>query len=121
VAGDGGARPADAADGLTPVRVVALVPDLMDRARVSDAVPGATFVHNPAAVEHADVVIVDLARFADAVPAVRRAAPGARIVAFGAHVDTDTLDRAARDGADAAMARSRFFRDPAAAIAGEPG
>jgi DNA-binding NarL/FixJ family response regulator len=47
---------------------------------------------------------------------VREEAPRARIVAFGAHVDTDTIARAVDDGADVALARSQFFRDPAAAI-----
>ena len=62
------------------------------------------------------MVIVDLARHAEVVAAVRAAAPGARIVAFGPHVDTDVLERAGRDGADAVLPRSRFFQDPAAAI-----
>jgi hypothetical protein len=44
--------------------------------------------------------------------------PGARIVAFGPHVDADVLEQAAADGADVVLPRSRFFQDPAAALAG---
>jgi len=47
---------------------------------------------------------------------VRAAAPDARIVAYGPHVETDVLERAARDGADTVLPRSRFFQDPGAAI-----
>ncbi len=65
----------------------------------------------------ADVVIVDLARNADHVAAVRAAAPAARIVAFGSHVDTEVLEQATRDGADVVLPRSRFFQDPGAAVA----
>ena len=70
----------------------------------------------PASCGGADVVVVDLARHGDAVAAVRAAAPAARIVAFGPHVDTAALAAAERDGADIVVARSEFFRDPAAAI-----
>ena len=98
------------------MKLVALVGDLMDRSRVSGVVPEVEFATEPAACAGADVVVVDLARYADAVAAVRAAAPDARIVAFGSHVDSDLLERARRDGADAVLPRSRFFQDPAAAI-----
>jgi hypothetical protein len=39
------------------------------------------------------------------------AAPDARVVAFGSHVDTATLDRARALGAAEVMARSRFVRE----------
>ena len=42
--------------------------------------------------------------------------PGARIVCFGPHVDDDAADAARAAGADVVLPRSRFFRDPAAAI-----
>jgi hypothetical protein len=48
------------------------------------------------------------------VAAVRAVTPG-RIVAFGPHVDDDARDAARAAGADAVLARSVFFRDPAAA------
>jgi DNA-binding NarL/FixJ family response regulator len=98
------------------MRIIALVPDLMDRSRVSSAIEGVEFVGDAAACAAADVVIVDLARHGDAVAEVRAAAPTARIVAFGPHVDDAMLDRARREGADVVLARSRFFADPSAAI-----
>ena len=98
------------------MKVVAFVTDLMDRSKVQSAVEGVTFARDPAAAAGADVVIVDLARFADKVAEVRAQAPAARIVAFGPHVDDARLDGAREDGADTVMARSQFFRDPAAAV-----
>lgn len=99
------------------MRIVAMTTDLMDRSRVSAAAPDVEFTTDPSACAGADVVVVDLARHAAAVTAVRAAAPRARIVAFGPHVDTALLDGAARDGADVVLPRSRFFQDPAAALA----
>jgi DNA-binding NarL/FixJ family response regulator len=97
--------------------VVAYVTDLMDRSKVQATVPEATFAHDPAAAAGADVVVVDLARFGDAVGLIREHAPQARIVAFGPHVDDELLARAGEAGADVVMPRSQFFRDPAAAVA----
>jgi hypothetical protein len=48
---------------------------------------------------------------------VRVVAPDARIVAFGPHVDDAGAEAATAAGADAVLPRSRFFRDPAAAVA----
>ena len=98
--------------------IVALVDDLMDRSRLSAALPATTYRRDPVAVD-ASVVIIDLAAYADAVPVVRAAAPAARIVAFGSHVDASVLDDARAAGADLVLPRSRFFRDPAAAVAAE--
>ena len=95
--------------------IVALVPDLMDRSRVSAALPDATFVRDAPSCAGAAVVLVDLGRHSADVAAVRRAAPTARIVAFGAHVDEERLALARADGADVVLPRSQFFRDPAAA------
>jgi len=47
----------------------------------------------------------------DAVAKIRAAAPAARIVAFGSHVDTETLARARELGAAEVMARSRFVQE----------
>ena len=91
---------------------VALVSDLMDRSRISGAVPEVAFASGPDACAGADVVIVDLGGHAGEVAGVRRVAPDARIVAFGRHDDPDALARAQAEGADVAVARSRFFRDP---------
>jgi DNA-binding NarL/FixJ family response regulator len=101
------------------VNVVAYVADLMDRSKVQAAVADATFARDPATAVGAEVVIVDLARFGDAVGAIRTAAPDARIVAFGPHVDDELLHRARDAGADTVLARSQFFRDPAAAVTGK--
>jgi hypothetical protein len=95
------------------MRVVALVPDLMDRSKVSAACPGATFVAGagalPDAAAGADLVVVDLSRsgVAEALPVL--VATGVRVVGFGSHVDRATLEAAAASGAEV-LARSEFFR-----------
>lgn len=99
------------------MQIVALVGDLMDRSRITAALPDATFSSDPAATAGADVVVIDLGRRADAVTTVRAVAPDAWIVAFGSHVDEELLATAAADGADRVLPRSRFFQDPAAAVA----
>ena len=99
------------------MRIVAITTDLMDRSRISGAVDDVEFARDASTCAGADVVVVDLARNASQVAAVRTAAPDARVVAFGPHVDTDVLEQAIRDGADAVLPRSRFFSDPAAALA----
>ena len=98
-------------------RVVALVSDLMDRSRISVALPDAWFVADAGDVSDADVVIIDLGHHPNAVGTVRRSAPEALIVAFGSHVDEETLAAARLAGADRVLPRSRFFRDPPAAMA----
>jgi hypothetical protein len=99
------------------MHVVALVGDLMDRSLITGAVPDAAFVRDAAEIRGADVVIIDLSRHGIDVAAIRAAASAAWIVAFGSHVDKATLARARADGADLVLPRSRFFRDPAAAVA----
>jgi hypothetical protein len=99
------------------MRIVAIATDLMDRSRISSAIDGVEFARDAAACAGADVVVVDLAREPALVGAVRSVAPDALLVAFGPHVDTGTLDQATRDGADRVLPRSRFFQDPAAALA----
>jgi DhnA family fructose-bisphosphate aldolase class Ia len=100
------------------MRIVAITGDLMDRSRISGSIDGVEFARDAAACAGADVVLIALARDATSVAAVRAAAPAARIVAFGPHVDSDLLAQATRDGADAVLPRSKFFQDPAAALAG---
>ena len=86
--------------------IVALTTDLMDRSKLTSAIPGLSFALTP----DADVVIVDLARKPD-LAAIRAAAPSARIVAYGPHVeDFSDID------ADVVLPRSKFFRDPAAVL-----
>lgn len=92
--------------------VSALVTDLMDRSKLSAAIPGVQFQ----LVDDAEIVIVDLAR-GPAIAEIRTTHPNARIVAYGSHVDTDAMTAARAAGADDVMPRSQFFRNPAAAIA----
>lgn len=99
------------------MRIVAVTSDLMDRSRISGALADVEFARDASGCAGADVVVIDLARDAAHVAAVRAAAPDARIVAFGPHVDAELLAQATRDGADRVLPRSRFFQDPAAALA----
>jgi hypothetical protein len=101
------------------MRVCALVSDLMDRSRIGGAINGVEFVREAAGCAGADVVLVDLARFGSDVGAVRKAAPDARVVCFGPHVDESAAEGAVNAGADVVLPRSRFFRDPALAIRAE--
>jgi hypothetical protein len=98
------------------VKIVAMTSDLMDRSHIAGAIGDVEFVADPARTTGADVVVIDLARHADAVSAVRAAAPAARIVGFGPHVDTERFARATEDGADVVVPRSVFFQDPAATL-----
>ena len=105
-------------DGAPERAVVALVTDLMDRSRLGVALPGVEFAGDPGECAGAGVVIVDLAaRGGVDLAAVRAVAPGARIVAFGPHVDEAGLARGRAEGADLVLPRSRFFHDPAGAVA----
>lgn len=100
------------------MRVVALVTDLMDRSRLTAALPGLETVGTPAACAGADVVVVDLSRFAAEIPAVRAVAPEATIAGYGPHADRERAEEALAGGADTVVARSRFFRDPAGFLGG---
>jgi hypothetical protein len=90
-------------------RVVAHVPDLLDRSKVAAAFPGARFAGTAAELAgvEADLVLVDLARpgVLDVLPSVR-----ARRVGFGSHVDDVLLDAARAAGCDEVLPRSVFFR-----------
>jgi DNA-binding NarL/FixJ family response regulator len=98
------------------MRCVVLSVDLMDRSRFP---AGTTFVRDGADLDgEADVVAVDLSR-PDALAAIERlraAGTGARVVAYGSHVDRALLDAAREAGADAVLARSAFFADVVAAL-----
>lgn len=93
------------------MKVVALTPDLLDRSKVSAAVPGVVHVGAAAllgrAAEGADLVLVDLTR-PGALDAVADL-DVARVVGFGPHVEGDVLAAATAAGIEA-MPRSRFFR-----------
>jgi hypothetical protein len=105
------------------MRVVAYVPDLMDRSKVTAAAPGAAFVNVPAelvtaTVEGAaDLVLVDLGRPGVLAVLAEVVATGARVVGFGSHVERSTLEEAAATGCEA-MPRSLFFRSVADLAAG---
>ena len=92
--------------------VVALTTDLMDRSKLTGAIPGVTFTLR----DEADVVIIDLGRGVAQIARVRTDHPGARIVAYGPHVDDESMEAARAAGADVVLPRSRFFRDALAAI-----
>jgi DNA-binding NarL/FixJ family response regulator len=95
--------------------VAAYVPDLMDRSKVAAAGPAVSFLPTPAALvdaaPEAELVVVDLGRpgVVDVLPAL--VATGARVVAFGSHVDRATLDAARAAGCEEVLPRSAFFRD----------
>jgi hypothetical protein len=107
--------------------IVAFVPDLMDRSKVT-AAAGAQpvrFVATPAELTHAvadadiaegagavaHLVLVDLSRpgAIEAVAAVA-ALPTRRIVGFAPHVDHERLDEARAAGCTEVLARRDLFR-----------
>ncbi len=89
-------------------RVVAYVPDLMDRSRLAPA-GDVTFVATPAdlATTPGDVVVVDLSR-PGVLEAVRQLG-GVRTVGFGSHVDRELLAAARAAGCHEVLPRSQFF------------
>jgi hypothetical protein len=98
-----------------PAVVVAHVPDLMDRSRLTSRDDiDVTFVRDPAELAAtarelaAAIVVVDLSRpgVLDALAAGDL--PG-RVIGFGSHVDRDLLDSARSTGSLEVMPRSQFF------------
>lgn len=89
-------------------RVVAFVPDLMDRSKFGSGPDRPTFVLKVAdlGATPADLVFVDLSR-AGALEAA--AACQGRVIGFASHVDDATLERASAAGVEA-YPRSVFFR-----------
>ncbi len=89
--------------------IVAYVPDLMDRSKVSSVAP-VTFVARasdlPGASEGATLVVVDLSR-----PGVLEILPqiAAATIGFGRHDDRERLAAASAAGCDRVLARSAFF------------
>lgn len=86
--------------------VYAISTDLMDGSKLRGAIDGLRVVRPGADLEDAEVVLVDLG-----LPGALDAAiaSGARVIAYGSHVDDATLDAASAAGAEA-MPRSVFFR-----------
>ena len=97
------------------MRVAAYTPDLMDRSKISSALAGAgdlSYVASPEALvglAGVDVVVVDLSKkgVLDVLAGV--VASGARVVAYGSHVDKKLLDAASAAGCTEVMPRSAFF------------
>ena len=92
-------------------KVVAFVPDLLDRSKVAAAgdvtfvsraadLPGTARTHSP------DVVVVDLTKpgVLDVVADIP-----APVIAFANHTHRDLMDAAVAAGADQVLARSAFF------------
>jgi DNA-binding NarL/FixJ family response regulator len=98
------------------VTVLAYIPDLMDRSRVSAAVEGVEFVKAPGDVSRADVVVVDLGR-PGALEAVADLGPGVRSIGFASHVDRSLMERAEQAGVGEVLPRSRFFASMAVVLA----
>ncbi|MGH9277461.1 MAG: hypothetical protein ACRD12_05055 [Acidimicrobiales bacterium] len=93
-------------------KVVAYVPDLMDRSKVAGAGADVTFVARPGdlgdavATAGAELVVVDLTRpgVVDAVTGM-----GVPVLGFSKHTNREAMDAAVAAGVDQVMARSAFF------------
>jgi hypothetical protein len=90
--------------------VIVFAPDLMDRSRITAALPQARFVRTVdelSAAPAASVVVVDLGRpgVLDMIPNV--AAP---VIGFASHVDDALIHAGRAAGCVEVLARSRFFR-----------
>jgi DNA-binding NarL/FixJ family response regulator len=101
-------------------RVLAFVPDLMDRSKVAAAAgdrvrfvptPGALSAELADADRLTDMVVVDLGRpgVLEVLRELQTVDPRPRVVGFGSHVDRALLDRARAAGCDEVLARSAFF------------
>jgi len=93
------------------VKVVAYVPDLMDRSKVAAAARDVTFVGRPGELAEvargADLVVVDVTR-PGTIEAVKAIA-STRVIAFSKHTNREAMDAAVAAGADQVLARSAFF------------
>lgn len=96
--------------------VAGFVPDLMDRSRLGGLVDEYVATSDALRAVVADVVVVDLGRPGAPEAVAALVARDVRVVAFASHVDTAVIDAARAAGAEV-LPRSRFFADPAAAIA----
>jgi hypothetical protein len=89
-------------------RVVAFVPDVMDRSKVA-AAADVMFVDTPEALidTPGEVVVVDLMRAGvlDVLPALE----GRRVIGFGRHTERALLEAAGAAGCDEVLPRSSFF------------
>jgi hypothetical protein len=99
--------------------VIVFAPDLMDRSRISAAVPRARFVSAVAELSSAppaSLVVVDLARAGvlEMIPTL-----SAAVVGFASHVDEALIEAGRAAGCVEVLPRSRFFRR-IGELAGEP-
>lgn len=96
----------------SPRKVVAYVPDLLDRSKVAGSGADVTFVAKPADLAEAvtahgaELVVVDLNRpgVVDVLGGI-----GAPVVGFSKHTNREAMDAAVAAGADQVLARSAFF------------
>ena len=99
------------------MKVAAYVPDLMDRSKVSAAVPDAVFVSRPEeliAID-ADLVVLDLTR-PGAIDVLSNL--DAPTLGFCRHTMRDVIAAAEAAGCDRVLVRSEFFADIAGAVQG---
>src|SRR5688500_4391400 len=92
------------------MRVVAYVPDLMDRSRITNVAPEARFVDSPsdlvAASTGADIALVDISR--EGTREVLSGLNCSRVVGFTNHTEKKAMETARGAGA-VALPRSEFF------------
>lgn len=99
-------------DDARPARVVALVPDLMDRSKLA-RLGDVEVVHVrraedlAAVVVDGDLVVLDLAR--PGVLDALRAGLAGTVVGFASHVDADLIAAARAAGCTEVLPRSAFF------------
>lgn len=96
-----------------PRRIAAVVPDLMDRSRLSgapDVVLRFVGVGAIADLDAADtdLLVVDLTR-PGVLDTLAMVPVGVDVVGFGPHVDDELLAAATAAGCDRVLPRSRFF------------
>jgi hypothetical protein len=93
-------------------RIVAYVPDLMDRSKVAGAARNITFVATPADLadaatpEVADLVVVDVTRPGVVEALAHVSVP---VIGFSKHTNREAMEAALAAGADQVLARSAFF------------
>lgn len=92
------------------VKIVAYVPDLMDKSRFGPVSAVTTFVTTPEALSDAksdDIAVADLRRDGS-LEALANAKQAARRVGFISHEDREVIAKAKEVGIDA-LPRGRFF------------
>lgn len=103
--------------------VAAYTPDLMDRSKISAELRDVAEVRFVASAEAlvglaVDVVLVDLSKRGALDVLGDVVAGGARVIAYGSHVDKALLERALDAGCAEVLPRSKFFGTIAALVTG---